>query len=88
MLSSIGLYGREPHASVVPPPPAEIDAEPCSRQPPVRCVCVANPGSYPARILKGTIKKTRRVLTMKTRRGVYRRSLLIRSVVGTGAGYR
>ena len=88
VLSSIGLYGREPHASVVPPPPAEIDAKPCSRQPPVRCVCFANPGSYPAGTISRSITKTRRVLMIKTRRGAYHRNLGIRSVLDTGAGYQ
>jgi len=71
VLSSIGLNGKEPHAGIDPLPPREIDAGPCSRQPPVECVCVANPGIYPAGKLIATIRKTRRILTMKTRRGVY-----------------
>lgn len=91
MLSSIGLNDEESAARIVLPPPGKVDAEPHSRQPPVRCVCIANSGSYPAgtiiRRVLGIIRKTRRVLTMKTRRGVYQ-ELLIRSVIGTGAGYQ
>ena len=92
VLSSIGLNGKEPHTGIESPPPAEIDAGPRSRQPPVECECVANPGSYPAeknaRMILGTIRKTRRLLTMKTRRDVYHNNLPMRRLVGPGAGYQ